>query len=157
MTGGHGHAAHGNEHNMQETGEDMQAKIQRIETIKHCPNHWWMDCFDGSNWFNLLGGVPAFTYAGAGAGIAVLYFNNVAKHMQYNYYAYNMRLFGRIAVGGLFGLFCGYLQFGDRQRLHNAWVSDRLRRRYPESMNLHVKDLWQFKGVKAEQDYYKWT
>ena len=154
--GGHG-GAHGNQNNMQESDEQMLHKIQRIETIKHCPNHWHMEFFDGSNMYNILGGMPTLVYAGAGAAISVMYFNNVARHMQYNYYAYNMRLWGRIAVGGVFGLAAGYMQFGDRQRLHNAWVAERLRRRYPECLSLNVKDLWQYKGVKATQEYYKWT
>jgi len=29
------------------------------------------------------------------------------------------------------------MKFGDRQRLHNAWVAERLRRRYPESLKLN--------------------
>ena len=66
-------------------------------------------------------------------------------------------MWGRIIVGGLFGLAVGYMQFGDRQRLHNAWVAERLRRRYPECMNLKEHDLWELKGVKAEHAYYKWV
>ena len=55
-------------------------------------------------------------------------------------------------VGG--GL--GYLQWGDRQRLHNAYVAERLRRRYPESMSLAATDLWQYKGVPASHEFYRW-
>ena len=60
-------------------------------------------------------------------------------------------MFGASIGGGL-----GYLKFGDRQRLHNAWVAERLRRRYPEAMSLNTSDLWQFKGVAATHEFYKW-
>jgi len=48
------------------------------------------------------------------------------------------------------------MQFGERQRLHNAYVAERLRRRYPESKSLDAHDLWSLKGVTAPQEYYKW-
>jgi hypothetical protein len=38
-----------------------------------------------------------------------------------------------MTLGLLAGTAVGYLKFGDRQRLHNAWVAERLKRRYPES------------------------
>lgn len=74
----------------------------------------------------------------------------------YNYYVNLHQGFGRIAFGGLLGGAFGYSKFGDRQKLHNAWVAERLRRRYPESMSLTTSDLWQYKGVAADQDFYKW-
>lgn len=136
--GGHGHGhSHGNEHNMKETDAEMLHKIQRIETIKHSPNHWHMEFFSAANMHQILGGNAAFAYAAAGAAMAYGYYLNRAAHMPYNFYSHNMRGFSRIAFGGAIGLFAGYLQFGDRQRLHNAWVAERLRRRYPESMDLH--------------------
>ena len=47
---GHGHAhAHGNHNNKKETDEEMLGKIQRIETIKHFPNHWHMDPYNSAN------------------------------------------------------------------------------------------------------------
>ena len=155
--GGHGHGAHGNPNNLQETDEEMKFKAQRIETIKHNPNHWHLEFFDLNNQWNILGGAPAFAYAAFGSAIAVSYFNNACQHIPYNMYAYNQRVVGRFLFGGLIGLWAGYMQFGDRQRLHNAWVAERLRRRYPESLLLNQQDLWQFKGVKATQEYYKWT
>jgi hypothetical protein len=60
-----------------------------------------------------------------------------------------MLSFSRLFLGGVVGGFVGFLRFGDRQRLHNAWVAERLRRRYPESMTLDKHDLWRFKGIKA--------
>merc|ERR1712166_770553 len=125
--GGHGHGAHGNENNMKESGEDMTAKIQRIETIKHCPNAWHMEFFSATN-------------------------------MPRNFHANNMHTYARLMFGMSLGLAFGYTQFGDRQKLPNAWVAERLRRRYPMAMDLEVAadDLWKFKGVKAEQEYYAW-
>ena len=49
---------------------------------------------------------------------------------------------GRFAFGAMLGLTFGYLKWGDRQKLGNAYVAERLRRRYPESMGLNTADLW---------------
>jgi len=54
--GGHGHGAHRNEHNMKESDEEMQGKIQLIETIKHNPTHWHMPFWSVDSWFTILGG-----------------------------------------------------------------------------------------------------
>ena len=151
-----GHGAHRNHNNMQETDEEMLGKIQRIDTIKHNPNHWHMD-FNFGNMYTIFGGANTMVFAGLGAFIAVSYFRNAVAHQPYNFYAYNLRLFGRFFMGSMFGMAVGYQQFGDRQRLHNAYVAERLRRRYPESMSLDAKDLWQLKGVKHPAEYYRWT
>jgi hypothetical protein len=68
-----------------------------------------------------------------------------------------MLSFSRIFLGAAIGGWVGYLRFGDRQRLHNAWVAERLRRRYPESINIDEKDLYRFKGIKAPHHFYRWT
>ena len=68
-----------------------------------------------------------------------------------------MHRWSRVVLGFVVGSVIGYLKFGDRQRLHNAWVSERLRRRYPESMDLKVSEVWRFKGVKADHEFYRWT
>lgn len=154
--GGHGHA-HGNEHNLQQSDAEMLGRIQRIETIKHCPNHWHMEFFDSANILAILGGAPSLTFGAIGAALSYGYYLNRAANMPYNFYAHNMRSAGRLGMGFSLGLFAGYLQFGDRQRLHNAWVAERLRRRYPESKDLHQSDLWKFKGVKASHDFYAWN
>ena len=156
--GGHGHAhAHGNEHNLQETDEQMLYKIQRIETIKHNPNHWHLEFFSPANMYAILGGHCSAVYAGLGAAFSYGYYLNRAANMPYNFYTHNARSTSRLFLGASLGLAAGYLQFGDRQRLHNAWVAERLRRRYPESMALNQADLWRFKGVKAPQEFYGWN
>ena len=154
---GGGHHDNRNHNNMQESDEDMQGKIQRIEMIKHMPNHWHMTFWNMRNMWTVLGDMGTAAYAAVGTSIAVLYFKNGAAHVTPNFYAYNLRLWGRIAMGMTFGIAAGYMQFGDRQRLHNAWVAERLRRRYPDCMSLKTGDLWQLKGVKADHSYYKWT
>lgn len=75
-------------------------------------------------------------YAGLGAVMSQGYYLNRAANMPYNFYTHNMRSFSRLSMGFTLGLAAGYLQFGDRQKLHNAWVAERLRRRYPESKTL---------------------
>ena len=154
--GGHGNQQHGNEHNLQETDAEMQTKIQRIDTIKHYPNHWHMEFFNAENMINVVGGTAALSYGAIGAGLSSAYYANKAAHMPRNFYAHNMYVSARGVFGFSLGLFAGYLQFGDRQRLHNAWVAERLRRRYPESMELHASDLWKLKGVKSSHEFYSW-
>ena len=152
----HGHGSHRNEHNLKESDSEMLGKIQLIELVKHNPNHFHLEFFDSSNMYTILGGPLAFAYAAFGGLFSVQYYRSQAAHMRFNFYLNNTRIFQRFTFGFAIGLFAGYLQFGDRQRLHNAWVDERLRRRYPESMQLHEHDLWSLKGVKAEQDFYKW-
>ena len=74
--GGHVNHVHGNEHNIKESDEDMLHKIQRIETIKHMPNHWHMEPFNGKNIYNVLGSAPAFGYSLLGAAMSYGYYLN---------------------------------------------------------------------------------
>jgi len=106
--------------------------------------------------WNILGGAPTAAYAAIGAAISVGYYKNQAASMKWNFYINNTRVFQRLVFGATLGLACGYMQFGDRQTLHNAWVAERLRRRYPESMTLNAQDLWSLKGVKTSQEFYRW-
>ena len=69
-----GGTAHRNEKNIQESDESMKGKIQRIETIKHMPNHWHLDFWSSANWWSILGGFGTAAYTLAGVGIAVIYF-----------------------------------------------------------------------------------
>ena len=151
---GGGHQIHGNEKNFEESDSDMQTKIQRIETIKHNPNNFHLAFFNPTNMFNILGGAQSFAFATAGAGASYLYY--AAQSRPYNFYAHNQLVATRLVAGFALGLAFGYVKFGDRQVLHNAWVAERLRRRYPESMELQATDLWRLKGVKATHDFYKW-
>lgn len=62
----------------------------------------------------------------------------------------------RFAFGAILGLGLGYMKWGDRQKMHNAYTAEKIRRRYPESMTLGAADLWQYKGVTASHAYYLW-
>ena len=157
--GGHGHGdhSHRNHNNIKESDAEMQNKIQRIDTIKHMPNHWHLDFWNVHNMYTILGGFGTAAYTFLGASLAVMYFKNGAAHGPQHFHMMQTRMWGRIVVGGIMGLTLGYFQFGDRQKLHNAWVAERLRRRYPDCMNLVEHDLWELKGVKAEHSYYKWV
>mmetsp|Transcript_4592 Transcript_4592/g.3095 ORF Transcript_4592/g.3095 Transcript_4592/m.3095 type:complete len:135 (+) Transcript_4592:123-527(+) len=134
----------------------MRGKIQRIELIKHNPQNFHMEFFSPSNMFEIVGGAPSLFFAAVGAGFALSYFRASIAFNRPSFYSDMMRSTGRIAFGGSLGLGFGYLKFGDRQRLHNAYVAERLRRRYPESMTLSATDLWKLKGVQAPHEYYKW-
>ncbi len=129
-----------NPHAIPEPDQDLPLRIRSIDFIKHNPNLYHVSIFDLGKDYQLLGGHAWLASTLFGAAFGNWYFSTKA------------RLLGA-AIGG----WVGYIRFGDRQRIHNAWVSERLRRRYPESKNLDVKDLWRFKGIKASQHYYKWT
>ena len=153
--GGHGVHTTPNMSNMQETDEEMQAKIQSIETIKYNPNMFHLSPTDPQAIYTVLGGAPSMA-CGAGAGlISVAYYQAQAR--SYNMYSNMMRIQARFVFGAALGLAFGYAKFGDRQRLHNAYIAERIRARYPESMNLNEHDLWRFKDVKAPHAFYRWA
>ena len=155
--GGHGAHAHPNMNNIQQTDDEMLGQIQRTETIKHMPNHWHMEFFDVNNMYKIVGGAPTVAYGVIGAAFSQIYYMNAYAHMSPHFYVNNLRTYWRLSLGMSVGLWIGYMQFGDRQRLHNAWVAERLRKRYPECMELHNTDMWRFKNVKAPQEYYRWA
>ena len=110
--------------------------------------------WDASNMYQILGGAPSMVMGAFGAMSAYGYY--AAAGQSRNFYTNNMRVTGRLMFGMTLGLALGYQQFGDRQRLHNAYVAERLRRRYPETMQLHETDLWRFKGISAPHEMYQW-
>ena len=154
MGGGHGPHIHFREDNMKESDEAMQGKIQRVDTVKFNPNNFHLDFWDAGNMYSILGGAPTMMLGALGAAGSLAYYQAAGSHP--NFYTNNMRVTGRLAFGLTLGLALGYSRFGDRQRLHNAYVAERLRRRYPESMNLHLTDLYRVKGVDAPHDFYQW-
>ena len=92
--GGHGHGhvhVHGNHNNIKETDDEMLWKMQRIETIKHMPNHWHLEFFDTSNISTILGGFPTFAYGLLGAGFATIYYKNQAAHTAKHFYLNHVR------------------------------------------------------------------
>ena len=91
-----------------------------------------------------------------GGFLSLTYFKGAQATRPYNFYQNLHNGFARLMFGGFIGGSIGYLKYGDRQRLHNAWVAERLRRRYPEAMTLHTADLWRFKGVTASHEFYRW-
>ena len=152
--GGHGPHIHYNENNKKETDEEMRGKIQRVDLVKFNPQNFHMEFWNPHNMIDILGGAPTMIMGGLGAAGSVAYYQ--AAGQSSNFYTNNMRMTGRFMFGLTLGLAIGYSRFGDRQRLHNAYVAERLRRRYPESMALHEHDLWRCKGVTAPHDFYQW-
>jgi hypothetical protein len=136
----------------------MQGKIQSLELIKHSPNHFHMEFLDANNMMTILGGAPTFLFGAIGGGISLAYYGGLAGTQPVNFYGNILKQSGRFTFGLALGLGVGYLRFGDRQRLHNAWVAERLRRRHPESLGLHHTEgsLWKLKGVNAPQEFYRW-
>ena len=65
------------------------------------------------------------------------YYAQKVRHTPSTFYAHILLSFSRILLGSVIGGWIGYMRFGDRQRLHNAWVAERLRRRYPEALDLN--------------------
>lgn len=160
MGGGHHgdhHGVHGNENNIQESDESLPFKIREIELIKHNPNLFHLWIYNPSNIWQILGGTPYAVCAFSGAYFSWWYYGRKLAINPTHFYQRVIHRFGRVSLGFTVGATIGYLKFGDRQRLHNAWVAERLRRRYPESMDLDAHNLWKLKGIKANHHFYKWT
>lgn len=151
------HGAHTNPHATQEADNELSLRIRPIELIKHNPNLFHVGFFDLNNGFQILGGTGWLASTFTGAAFGYWYYAQKCKLNPATFYAGILLSFSRMFLGAAVGGWVGYMKFGDRQRLHNAWVAERLRRRYPDSLNLTTKDLWQFKGVKASQHFYRWT
>ena len=154
--GGHGPAIHGNENNIKEEDATLSQKIRNIELIKHNPQLFHLNFFDFKNHYEIAGGAPTVAFALVGGWLSLAYFMGGARTRPFNFYVNIHQGFGRFMLGSALGAGFGFSKFGDRQRLHNAWVAERLRRRYPEAKSLHVTDLWQFKGVEATHEFYRW-
>ena len=106
--------------------------------------------------YEISGGFKTAMTGLVGGTFAVQYFLGKRATLPYNWYInLHMGMF-RFVFGAVLGLTAGYLKWGDRQKLHNAYTAERLRRRYPESMTLTTTDLWQYKGVHAAHPYYGW-
>ena len=157
MGGGH-HDFHiqGNDRNIYESEEEMTSKIRHIELIKHHPQAFHMWPYDLGNIWTILGGAKGAICSAGGAYLGWYYYSLKLAYQPPTYYAKLMIGMSRVVLGLVLGSWVGYMKFGDRQKLHNAWVSERLMRRYPEARDLHVKDLWKMKGVRASHDFYKW-
>ena len=154
--GGHGPAIEGNPNNMKEEDADLSSKVRPIEFIKHNPQLFHMDFWNASNMYTILGGAKTCFVGIVGGAVSTQYFLGKRATMPYNFYINAHMGMMRFVFGAVVGLGLGYMKWGDRQKLHNAYVAERLRRRYPESMSLSTTDLWQFKGVKAAYPYYAW-
>jgi len=153
----HGGHEKTNSHALQETDSEVAQRIRPIELIKHNPNTFYVNPFDLGQSLQIAGGAGFEVCTLAGAGFGWWYYAQRARLNPATFYAGIALSFSRIILGAAIGGWVGYLKFGDRQRLHNAWVAERLRRRYPDSLNITTQDIWRFKGVKAEQEYYRWT
>ena len=63
----------------------------------------------------------------------------------------------RLVLGFSFGAVYGMYQWGDIQRLHNAYVAERITRRYPESIKLSRPNLFEVVNEEPKHLFYKWT
>ena len=140
----------------QEEDDELKYRIRPIEFVMHNPNLFWVSPYDAKNVFETLGGIPWLLTTAAGVGVSVGYYRFGQAHVPSTFYVNVMRTWGRVFFGLAIGGGIGFLRFGDRQRLHNAYTSYRIRRRYKESVNIDTKDLWKLKGHKPHQEYYQW-
>lgn len=158
--GGHGHD-HGhqqtNPNAIPEPDSAMPYKIREINLIKFNPNMFHVSPYDACKTYSILGGSNFLASSIAGGLFGYLYYAQKVKHTPATFYAHILLSFSRIALGAVVGGWIGYMRFGDRQRLHNAWVAERLRRRYPESLDLNQTDLYKMKGMIPQHHFYKWT
>ena len=154
MGGGHGPHLEGNPNNLKEDDADLSAKIRPIELIKHNPQVFHLEFFSMANQYEILGGAKTMFLAALGGTLATAYFLGGRATRPLNFYHNTHMGFLRFFAGAGLGLGIGYNKWGDRQKMHNAFVAEKLRRRYPASMELHTKDLWQYKGVTAPYHFY---
>ena len=144
----HGHSKT-NPHAIEEADKDLPLRMRSIELIKHNPNIFNVGLTDACAGYTILGGGAWLASTVAGAGFGYWYYAQKCRLNPTTFYASIMLSFSRLFLGAVVGGSIGYLRFGDRQRLHNAWVSERLRRRYPDALNIDAQDIWRFKGIKA--------
>ena len=152
----HGHMQT-NSHAVQETDTELTHRIRSIELIKHNPNTFHVDLYNLGEGYKILGGAGWSASTLAGAAFGYWYYAQRTRVNPATFYTGIALSFSRVFLGAAVGGSLGYLKFGDRQRLHNAWVAERLRRRYPDALTLDTKDLYRFKGIKATQHFYRWT
>ena len=134
----------------------MSAKIRPIELIKHNPQLFHLEFFSLANQYELLGGAKTMFLGALGGTLALGYFMGGRGTRPFNFYVDTHMGFVRFFFGAFLGTGAGYLKFGDRQKMHNAYVAERLRRRYPAAMDLTTTDLWQLKGQEAHHHFYKY-
>ena len=146
------HHGHEGGHSGPPTNGDLTLvyKIQPIDLVKHNPNIFWLSPFSVCSTYDIVGGHKTAFLTVAGASIAVKYYNNQTAHLASHFYKRNMHVWGRVLFGGFIGLSIGYLKFGDRQRVHNAYTADRLFRRYKESRKLTANNLEALRGTIPE-------
>ena len=140
----------------QENDGDLPFKIRPIQLVMHNPNIFWVSPYDVPKAVEVLGGLPFLATAGLGAGISMTYYKFGQANIPATFYANVMKTWGRLLFGLAIGGYIGYLRFGDRQRLHNAYTSYRLRKRYAGAIDITEKDIWQYKGHKCHNDVYEW-
>ena len=157
---GHDHHGHGsNGHGGAPTSHDyaLAHTIQPIELVKHNPNVFWVNPWHYGESLEILGGFKFGLFTVAGASLSVAYFNAQNKHIPTSFYKKNFHVWGRLIFGAFIGGAIGFLKFGDRQRLHNAYTADRLFRRYKESRDLSANNLEALRGHKADHSFYRWA
>lgn len=115
--GGHDNHGHQEAHTpkgIQESDEEIVAKIRSIELIKHNPQAFHRDIFDlGSN-VQLLGGGYWLASAGTGALFSYWYYAQKLRVNPTTYYVRTLHTFWRLVLGATVGGYIGYLKFGDR-------------------------------------------
>jgi hypothetical protein len=74
---GHGHDDHqdgGNDHNIQESDEEITYKIRPIDLIKFNPNLFHLWVYDPSNIYNILGGAKYLATTAIGGFLGYWYY-----------------------------------------------------------------------------------
>ncbi len=155
-----GHDSHHekvNAHAVPEADSELPLRARSLELIKHNPNLFHVDIFDACKLWTIVGGWNTLACEFVGGAFGYWYYAQRTRLNPATFYTGIALSFSRMFLGAAIGGAVGFLKFGDRQRVHNAWVAERLRRRYPDTLNLDVHDLYRFKGVKANHHFYKWV
>ena len=139
-----------------ESDSELKFKIRPIDFVMHNPNLFWISPSDTESVIATAGGIPFLLSTGAGIAFSVLYYKLGTRVNPVLFYDDIMKTWGRIFMGAVVGGGIGFMRFGDRQRLHNAYTSYRLRRRYKDSINIETTELWKLKGHKPHEPCYEW-
>ena len=144
-------------YSFEEPDAELPYRIRSIDFVKHNPNLFRASAYDPQAVFEIAGGIETLLFAAGGAFFANWYYAKSRALIPDTFYTTIFRRWTRGFLGFAVGGTLGYLKFGDRQRLNNAYTAERLVRRYPDAKAISTSDLWKYKGQKPHHEFYRWA
>ena len=144
-------------YSFEEPDAELPYRIRSIDLVKQNPSLFRVYAYNPKAVFEISGGVETMLCATGGAFFANWYYAKSRALIPDTFYTAIFRRWTRGFLGFAVGGALGYLKFGDRQRLNNAYSAERLVRRYPEAKSIGTRDLWKLKHQKAQHEFYRWA